>query len=496
MEENVQRVFSIMVAVIVFFLLPMYVAFEKKDDVAYALAVRITSELTENIKNNGYISKKMYDEYLSKMAVTGNSYEIKLEHKSYKYNPVICSYSDATYTKLLETFEYDIYKGQYLTGTIIYNGNAYGNLVLSYSKSEEVYTENQILDVLSQENNIVYTGMAKEVYQNVGLNSIPLNPNLYASGTLGSIYTMNKGDSFAIRVRNTNTTVAEIFFNALTLGMTAKPVPRVYVNYGCTIQNEKYKTWVLANSGYTGNLEEITIAETGRYLLEVWGASGGGNDPSSTVLGSRGGKGGYSKGIIQLTKGTKLYAYVGGKGVGSSGGFNGGGDGGPAGNGGGGATDIRLVGGVWNNPASLASRIIVAGGGGGADDTLATEVAGGGNDGSGGHGGGTNGGRGYINGTDSPSYSDLNNGSPAVYVSPALGGNQYGGNGLQFGYAPPPTIATDLGGGGGGYYGGNPSLHFNGGGGGGSGYIGGVTSGEMQTGVNNGNGSYRITFVN
>lgn len=497
MEENVQRVFSIMVAVIVFFLLPMYVAFEKKDDIAYALAVRITSELVENVKNNGYISKKMYDEYVSKMAVTGNTYEINFEHKSYKYNPVICSYSDATYTKLLETFEYDIYKDQYLsTGIISYNGATYGNLVLSYSRSEEVYTENQILDVFATENNIVYTGMNKTDYVNVGVNSIPLNPNLYASGTLGPVYTMNKGDSFTVRVKNTNTTVAEIFFNALTLGMTAKPVPRVYVNYGCTIQSEKYKNWVLANSGYTGSVQEITIAETGKYLLEVWGASGAGNDPSSTVLGSRGGKGGYSKGEIQLTKGTKLYAYVGGKGTGSSGGFNGGGDGGPAANGGGGATDIRLVGGVWNDTISLASRLIVAGGGGGSDDTLVNEVAGGGNDGSGGAGGGTNGGRGYIDGINSATQTFLNNASPAVYVNCAMGGNQYGGSGLQFGYAMPASLPTDVGGGGGGYYGGAPSLHYNGGGGGGSGYIGGVTSGEMQSGVNTGNGSFRITFIN
>jgi hypothetical protein len=98
MEENVQRVFSIMVAVLVFFILPMYIAFEKKDDTAYALAVRITSELVENVKNNGYISKKMYDDYVSKLAVTGNIYDISMEHKSYKYYPVICSYTDATFT--------------------------------------------------------------------------------------------------------------------------------------------------------------------------------------------------------------------------------------------------------------------------------------------------------------------------------------------------------------------------------------------------------------
>lgn len=244
MEENVQRIFSIMIAVIVFFLLPMYVAFEKKDDIAYALATRMTSELVENIKNNGYISKKMYDDFVSKLLVTGNTYEINMEHKSFKYNPVICSYTNADFTELRETFEYDIYKDQYLTtGIISYNSGTYSNLLLSHYRNLEVYTEEQILDVLSKTNNIVFTGMPDADYINTPISSIPLEPNLYASGTLGSVYTMNKGDEFSIRIKNTNTTTAEIFFNTLTLGMASNPIPRVYVNYGCTIQNEKYKNW-------------------------------------------------------------------------------------------------------------------------------------------------------------------------------------------------------------------------------------------------------------
>jgi len=241
MEENVQRIFSIMIAVLVFFLLPMYVAFEKKDDIAYALAVRITSELTENIRNNGYISKKMFDSYISKMATTGNTYEINMEHKSYRYNPVICAYSDSTLSTLTGTFEYEIYKLNYLAGTITYAGNTYGNLVLSYVRNEEVYTEDKILDVLSKTSSVIYTGMTDAMYRTTLLSTISLESNLYSSGALGAVYPMNKGDDFSIRVTNTNTTTAEIFFNTLTLGMVSEHLPRVYINYGCTIQSEKYR---------------------------------------------------------------------------------------------------------------------------------------------------------------------------------------------------------------------------------------------------------------
>jgi len=83
-----------------------------------------------------------------------------------------------------------------------------------------------------------------------------------------------------------------------------------------------------------------------------------------------GGKGGYVAGIITLSSGTTLYAYVGGQAQA----FNGAGISRPSevsshfGNSGGGATDFRLVkGSTWKEFNSLKSRIIVAAGGGGAN---------------------------------------------------------------------------------------------------------------------------------
>ena len=140
--------------------------------------------------------------------------------------------------------------------------------------------------------------------------------------------------------------------------------------------------------------KEITLP-AGQYKLECWGAQGS-NGPSNLTNNSskypapstsyQGGAGGYSSGIINLTKSTKLFLYPGGcplvlgffvqnSGVTesiSSGGFNGGINGNVLncwtgsesgylhlGHGGGG-TDIRI------GQDSLYARVIVAGGGGGA----------------------------------------------------------------------------------------------------------------------------------
>lgn len=231
---------------------------------------------------------------------------------------------------------------------------------------------------------------------------------------------------------------------------------------------------------YTGKVQEYVIPETGTYKLEVWGARGG-NDGLST-----GGFGGYASGSIHLTAGIKLYVYVGGKGNdiphggynNSAGGWNGGGTGGSKnrwlyGSGGGGATDIRTS-------TSLGSRIIVAGGGGGAD---ANDYASGiysidGKPQQGGHGGGT---RATIGNQGYDRHKRVDNGYATQTSGYKLGQGENGG--------------CCSGGGGGGYYGGKSGDSAVSNSSGGSGYVGGVTKGTTNVGVNAGYGKAIISFV-
>ncbi|HBH0878295.1 TPA: hypothetical protein KR676_001995 [Clostridioides difficile] len=201
------------------------------------------------------------------------------------------------------------------------------------------------------------------------------------------------------------------------------------------------------NFDAVSSAQEI-ILKPGKYKLECWGARGG---ATGTPLsdGFYYGKGGYSSGELTLKKETTLYLYVGLDGrKGYS--FNGGGY--ATSCSGGGATDIRLVGGTWDNEQSLLSRIIVAGGGGGCYDAY-----------DGGGGGGLKGGigRGW-------------NGRPT------FGGTQYeGGRSIPddgscdglFGKGATPSKPSPYTGGGGGWYGGACADSSKYGSGGGSGYV-------------------------
>ena len=110
-------------------------------------------------------------------------------------------------------------------------------------------------------------------------------------------------------------------------------------------------------------MQTFTAPLNTSYKIECWGASGGIIEDFSISPG----KGGYTSGKINLSNNTKFYLYVGQIFNDYSTyklhyTFNGGGGGEAPG---GGATDIRLIGGEWNNFESLKSRIMVAGGGGG-----------------------------------------------------------------------------------------------------------------------------------
>lgn len=266
MEDTLQRVFSILISVLILFILPLYITFEKIDDISYSLALKITSNFVDNVTAKGYLSEEMYNDFVSELAVTGNVYDVKMEHVAKKYNPAYYIYDDDGKVQLV--LDYSIYakdvnnstdnsltvKGKkYNLSHKDADGNDVSNIKLSYSTSEIKYSEKQILEVLNDESKINFFNMGKVKYTNLSKDQVPLIPYTYANtkyDELGNvkfdednrIYTMNKGDEFSVRIKNENVTIATVLFNAFTLGIGGtENNTRVYINYGGTIQEEEYK---------------------------------------------------------------------------------------------------------------------------------------------------------------------------------------------------------------------------------------------------------------
>lgn len=215
------------------------------------------------------------------------------------------------------------------------------------------------------------------------------------------------------------------------------------------------KTGDILNCPYSGSTKSITLPK-GQYQLECWGAQGG-NFNNSYL----GGYGGYSIGILTLSKKTIIYLQTGGKGSDSSinGGYNGGGKGIDSGRGGGGASDIRI------EQNSLYARVIVAGAGGGSGVTSDCSGKG--------AGGGISGLDGYSNAVTSSGGN--RSGSGGSQTAGGISMSSIASTKGSFGQGG-PAYRYSCGGGGGGWYGGggaydNDSDSDGRNGGGGSGYV-------------------------
>lgn len=225
---------------------------------------------------------------------------------------------------------------------------------------------------------------------------------------------------------------------------------------------------------YTGHKQTFVVPDGVKQLdITVLGASGGSS--TNTDGGIVGGRGGRVTATIPVTPGEQLGIFVGEKGKGLAGGFNGGADGGTAratgidGDGGGGASDIR------ENGDELSDRVIVAAGGGGGGADGIYDYAN-----NGGDGGGKIGAAG-LSGSDT--YDGLG-GAGGTQDAPGDGGEGGHLKGYHKGHS------GDAGGFGIGGKGGKGS-GGNGGGGGGGGYYGGGGGGggaSAQSGAGGGGG--------
>lgn len=241
---------------------------------------------------------------------------------------------------------------------------------------------------------------------------------------------------------------------------TASPYPIKYGSFAVT--NSLYATPSQKVFSYTGAQQIYTVPkEVKQVQIECWGAQGEGG-------GVGGGLGGYAFGMLDVTAGEDLIVTV----AGGDGWPNAGNVGTPAYFLGGGSTDVRQGG------NALTNQVIVAGGGGAAPSGNPSAT--------GGAGGGLLGLAASDAGRGGKGGSQSAGGAGGV-------GTYNGGSGTR--NSGGTVGASGAGSGGGGYFGGGAGAYqgSNFGGGGGSGYIGGVTDGVMQTGVNSGYGKVVIT---
>lgn len=97
MGDSLSLVFSMMVAVLIMFLFPMMDSWERQDDLSYMAAYTATVDFVDGVRNTGVLTRSMLNSFTGRLAATGNSYDIVMEHREYKVVPSPTGGSEVVY---------------------------------------------------------------------------------------------------------------------------------------------------------------------------------------------------------------------------------------------------------------------------------------------------------------------------------------------------------------------------------------------------------------
>ena len=173
MGDSLSKIVAIVLAVLLMFIIPIKSEFERLDDISRIYVLNETTKFVDRVRNLGYITPRMYLEYVRNIEATDNLYEVRLEHGRKIYIPV-------------------------------YEESLSGNLEFKEEHIEEYDTSftEDIIKVL-----------------------LPDSP----VGGDDIILELRKGDYFAVTVFNTNRTMATKMQEMLGSNV---PVEKIFVRYG------------------------------------------------------------------------------------------------------------------------------------------------------------------------------------------------------------------------------------------------------------------------
>lgn len=208
MKDNLSIVILMIIFVMLIVFFPLYNYFERQDDMSYNLVLRETTTFVDKVLSNGYISNDTYQEFVDTISNTGNLYDIQLEaHKR-----VITSDTVKKSPDYIEQYEID------------YND---------------------------------------DIFQDTTTNKANLNNKQIKGG----IYTLEVGDQFYVKLKNSSTTMAGAIFNAI---ISTSSTERIVVNYGGIVKNN---SWKKVDANYFTEISKINTYKI-TYHANSKGGSG------------------------------------------------------------------------------------------------------------------------------------------------------------------------------------------------------------------------------
>ncbi|GGF94365.1 hypothetical protein [Paenibacillus aceti] len=109
MSNPLSKIMAALLAVALLLLFPAVQAAEREEDIAVLAAYNTMVQFTDAVRNKGYLSAGMYEDFMRDLAVSGRIYEVELEHRYKKYHPEYRDPADSTSFQDRFSVVYDSY---------------------------------------------------------------------------------------------------------------------------------------------------------------------------------------------------------------------------------------------------------------------------------------------------------------------------------------------------------------------------------------------------
>lgn len=111
MEDTTISIIGIVIAAIIMFLVPTMLIADRSDDISQLAVQTATAEFVNEVIKTGKITDAQYQNFVNRLADTGNTYEIDIEIKILDENTAK-KVTDADYTKIGNNTTYSIFTSQ------------------------------------------------------------------------------------------------------------------------------------------------------------------------------------------------------------------------------------------------------------------------------------------------------------------------------------------------------------------------------------------------
>lgn len=158
MSDTLTTIIGIVLAAVLMFIFPLMSVSNTQDDIAQVAVQSLVSEFVNNAATKGKVTQNDYNDFISKLHATGNTYSIELEHKIMTTNP-----NKGASDQLGENLYYSVYNSTIIDSadTGVENNEQYlmkkGDYIIATVK-------NSNRTIGSQIKNFLYSIVGKDTY--------------------------------------------------------------------------------------------------------------------------------------------------------------------------------------------------------------------------------------------------------------------------------------------------------------------------------------------